>query len=101
MTVLDLALRPRAAPGSRWTACGSCACRWLFRFNKGVVMPGFPVARGAIRRHDVVSIHLPQVEAALVTALARLTGRRPVLTYHCDLQMPPVWYGRSSMADLR
>jgi glycosyltransferase involved in cell wall biosynthesis len=41
-----------------------------------------------------VSIHLPQVEAALATFLARLARRKPILTYHCDLQMPPVWYGR-------
>jgi len=66
-----------------------------FRFNKGVVMPGFvPAALREIRAHDVVSIHLPQVEAALATLLARLAGRKPILTYHCDLQMPPVWYGR-------
>ena len=66
-----------------------------FRFNKGVLMPGFiPVALREIRAHDVVSIHLPQVEAALATLLARLAGRKPILTYHCDLQMPPVWYGR-------
>ena len=65
------------------------------RLNKGVIMPGF--ARAAwreIRVHDVVSIHLPQVEAALATILARLAHRKPVITYHCDLQMPPVWYGR-------
>jgi len=66
-----------------------------FRFNKGVVMPGFiPTALREIRAHDVVSIHLPQVEAALATFLTRLAGRKPILTYHCDLQMPPVWYGR-------
>ena len=66
-----------------------------FRFNKGVLMPGFvPVSLREIRAHDVVSIHLPQVEAALATLLARLAGRKPILTYHCDLQMPPVWYGR-------
>ena len=66
-----------------------------FRFNKGVVMPGFvPTAWREVRSHDVVSIHLPQVEAALATLLARLAGRKPILTYHCDLQMPPVWYGR-------
>jgi glycosyltransferase involved in cell wall biosynthesis len=66
-----------------------------FRFNKGVFMPGFiPAALREIRAHDVASIHLPQVEAALVTLLARLAGRKPILTYHCDLQMPPVWYGR-------
>jgi len=66
-----------------------------FRFNKGVVMLTFPaIAWREIRRHDVVSIHLPQVEAALSAFLARLAGRKPLITYHCDLQMPPVWYGK-------
>ena len=66
------------------------------RFNKGVVMPTFPVsAWREIRRHDAVSIHLPQVEAALSAFLARLAGRKPLITYHCDLQMPPVWYGKA------
>ena len=36
----------------------------------------------------------PQVEAALSAFLARLAGRKPLITYHCDLQMPPVWYGK-------
>jgi glycosyltransferase involved in cell wall biosynthesis len=68
----------------------------LFRLNKGVVMPSFAgMAWREIRTHDVVSIHLPQVEGALATWLARRAGHRPVLTYHCDLQMPPVWYGRA------
>ena len=66
-----------------------------FRFNKGVVMLTFPaIVWREIRRHDVVSIHLPQVEAALSAFLARLAGRKPLITYHCDLQMPPVWYGK-------
>ena len=66
-----------------------------FRFNKGVVMLTFPaIAWREIRRHEVVSIHLPQVEAALSAFLARLAGRKPLITYHCDLQMPPVWYGK-------
>lgn len=67
----------------------------LFRFNKGVFMANFiPLALREIRAHDVVSIHLPQVEAALSAGLARLGGRKPILTYHCDLQMPPLWYGK-------
>ena len=66
-----------------------------FRFNKGVFMPTFAaVAWREILAHDVVSIHLPQVEAALSALLIRLAGRKPILTYHCDLQMPPVWYGK-------
>ncbi len=66
-----------------------------FRLNKGVFMPTFiPIALREMLAHEVISIHLPQVEAALATLLARLAGRRPILTYHCDLQMPPLWYGR-------
>ncbi len=66
-----------------------------FRFNKGVFMPSFPLAAWRqIASHDVVNIHVPQVEAALGTLIARLAGHKPILTYHCDLQMPPVWYGR-------
>jgi glycosyltransferase involved in cell wall biosynthesis len=67
----------------------------LFRFNKGVFMPRFTeTAWREMQAADVVSIHLPQMEATLSAALARLAGHHPVLTYHCDLQMPPgLWYG--------
>ena len=65
------------------------------RLNKGVLMPSFPFqAWREIKAHDVVSIHLPQVEGALAVLLARLAGRKPIITYHCDLQMPPAWYGK-------
>jgi glycosyltransferase involved in cell wall biosynthesis len=65
------------------------------RLNKGVVMPTFPfLAWREITSHDVISIHLPQVEGALATFLARCARRRPIITYHCDLQMPPAWYGK-------
>jgi glycosyltransferase involved in cell wall biosynthesis len=67
----------------------------VFRLNKGVLMPSFPFrAWRAINAHDVVSIHLPQVEGALAVWLARWAGRKPIITYHCDLQMPPAWYGK-------
>jgi len=67
----------------------------LFRLNKGVVMPSF-IFRSwrEIKAHEVVSIHLPQVEGALAVLLARWAGRKPIITYHCDLQMPPAWYGK-------
>lgn len=66
-----------------------------WRISKGVVMPKFPgYAWREIRRHDVVSIHLPQFEASLLAFLARLAGRPPVLTYHCDLQLPPGLFNR-------
>jgi len=66
-----------------------------WRISKGVVMPSFPLcAWREIRRHDVVSIHLPQFEAGLLALLGRLAGRKPVLTYHCDLQLPPGLFNR-------
>ena len=67
----------------------------VLRLNKGVLMPSFPFQTWReIKAHDVVSIHLPQVEGALAVLLARWAGRKPIITYHCDLQMPPAWYGK-------
>ncbi|HSJ58185.1 MAG TPA: glycosyltransferase family 4 protein [Anaerolineae bacterium] len=67
----------------------------LFRVSKGVIMPSFPWrAWRLIRRHDVVSIHLPQFEASLLALLARLARRPAVLTYHCDLQLPQGRFNR-------
>ena len=66
-----------------------------FRVSKGVIMPSFPFrAWSLIRRHDVVSVHLPQFEASLLGLLGRLAGRPVVLTYHCDLQLPRGWFNR-------
>ena len=65
-------------------------CRVWWRLNKGVVMPGFlwRCCR-ACHEADVVNLHLPQIEAALVAVYARLVARKPVYTtYHCDLELP-------------
>ena len=58
--------------------------------HKGVIMPRFPLdAWRLLRQHDVVNLHLPLIESALVAGLARHVVRRPVvLTYHCDLRLP-------------
>ncbi|MGC9334481.1 MAG: glycosyltransferase family 4 protein [Anaerolineae bacterium] len=67
----------------------------LFRVSKGVIMPTFPfLAWRLIRQHDVVSVHLPQFEASLLSLWGRLAGRPVVLTYHCDLQLPHGWFNR-------
>lgn len=62
-----------------------------FRFSKGSIMPGFLSRAWALMRaHDVVSVHLPQAEGGPLAAIARGFARKPVvLTYHCDLQLPP------------
>ncbi|MDA8188315.1 MAG: glycosyltransferase family 4 protein [Dehalococcoidales bacterium] len=68
----------------------------LTRVSKGVVMPGFAAhAIRLLREHDVVSVHLPQFEASILAWLGRFVVRRPVvLTYHCDLLLPPGLFNR-------
>jgi glycosyltransferase involved in cell wall biosynthesis len=67
---------------------------WL-RVSKGVIMPAFLLwARRLLRRHDILSVHLPQFEAGLLALLARLAGIPTILTYHCDLQLPKGWFNR-------
>lgn len=66
-----------------------------FRVSKGVIMPSFGlVATRLVRQHDVVSLHLPQFDAAGVAARARLWGKPSTLTYHCDLRLPPGIFNR-------
>lgn len=67
----------------------------LFRISKGVIMPTLgALATRMVRQHDVVSLHLPQFDAAGVALRCRLMGKPAVLTYHCDLTLPPGWFNR-------
>lgn len=65
--------------------------------GKGVLAPTFTLlALRLAGRHDVVNVHLPELQGGLVSAVCRtLAKARVVLTYHCDLQLPP---GRASRA---
>lgn len=59
------------------------------RISKGVLMPGMALkAISLARRADIVHLHLPQLDAAPISVLARLAGKPVVLTYHCDLKLP-------------
>jgi glycosyltransferase involved in cell wall biosynthesis len=68
----------------------------LFKLSKGAIMPGFlSHALWLMRAHDVVSVHLPQAEGGPLALLGRLIARKPVvLTYHCDVQLPPGIFNR-------
>jgi glycosyltransferase involved in cell wall biosynthesis len=60
-----------------------------FRVSKGVIMP--TIGREAsreLRNFDVVSLHLPQFDAAGIAIRGRLQHKPVVLTYHCDLRLP-------------
>ena len=61
----------------------------LLRISKGVIMPGigWEATRQALD-HDVISVHLPQLDAWGIALRGSLFGRPTVLTYHCDLRLP-------------
>ncbi len=63
-----------------------------FRISKGVIMPGFGLeATRQARWADVIHLHLPQFDAAGLALRGRLMRKPTVITYHCDLLMPPGW----------
>jgi glycosyltransferase involved in cell wall biosynthesis len=65
------------------------------RISKGVLAPTFGlVATKLVWEHDVVQLHLPQFDAPGVAFRGRLFGKPAVLTYHCDLLLPPGLFNR-------
>jgi len=63
--------------------------RVLFRLSKGVIMPSMPFwALNLVKQVDIVQVHVPQLDAALIAIYAHMLGKPLVLTYHCDLQLP-------------
>jgi glycosyltransferase involved in cell wall biosynthesis len=66
-----------------------------FRVSKGVIAPTFGFeATKLVAKHDVVQMHLPQFDAPGVALRGRLFGKPAVLTYHCDLLLPPGGFNR-------
>lgn len=67
----------------------------LFRVSKGVIMPTIGLeATRQVLAHDVVHLHLPQFDAAGVAFRGRVFRRPTVLTYHCDVKLPPGAFNR-------
>ncbi|HEX9012745.1 MAG TPA: glycosyltransferase family 4 protein [Anaerolineaceae bacterium] len=62
----------------------------LFRISKGVIMPRFGLtATRLVLENDVILLHLPQFDAAGVALRGRLLKKPTIVTYHCDLLLPP------------
>lgn len=62
----------------------------LFKIGKGVIMPSLPFeALALVKWANVVNCHLPQPEAFWFLVFARIFGRKTVVTYHCDVRLPP------------
>ena len=65
-------------------------------------MPRFGLeASRLVRSHDVLSLHLPQFDAAGLAVRGRLTKHPTVLTYHCDLLLPAGIVNRACEPDRR
>ena len=53
-------------------------------------MPTFGfMANRLVEENDVIQLHLPQFDAAGVALRGRMLKKPTVITYHCDLLMPP------------
>ena len=62
----------------------------LARVGKGVIMPQFGlIAAKLIKAHDVIHLHLPQFDAVTAAIMGLLLRKPMVITYHCDLLLPP------------
>jgi glycosyltransferase involved in cell wall biosynthesis len=60
------------------------------RVGKGPLMPTFAIeAARQARTHDILNLHLPQLDAPGLVLAGRATRRPSVVTYHCDLRLPP------------
>jgi glycosyltransferase involved in cell wall biosynthesis len=69
----------------------------LFHISKGVIMPTFGMlANRLVLEHDAVQLHLPQFDAAGIALRGRLFKKPTVITYHCDLLMPPGLLSRTA-----
>jgi glycosyltransferase involved in cell wall biosynthesis len=65
------------------------------RISKGVIAPTIGlVATKLVAQHDVVQLHLPQFDAPGIAFRGRLLRKPAVLTYHCDLLLPPGFFNR-------
>lgn len=57
--------------------------------SRGMIMPMYPIAAYLLMRtHDVVSVHTPMLETALLSVLASMTGKKTIPTHHGDLILP-------------
>lgn len=70
--------------------------RPLGRFSRGMIVPSLPLAaHRLIGRHDVVHVHTPMPEAAVLAGLARLRRTPLVMTHQGDLVMPSGFVNQS------
>ncbi|MEK7440817.1 MAG: glycosyltransferase family 4 protein [Chloroflexota bacterium] len=61
----------------------------IARVSKGVIMPTLSyLATKFVWQNDVLSLHLPQLDASGIATRAKILNKPSVLTYHSDLLLP-------------
>jgi glycosyltransferase involved in cell wall biosynthesis len=71
----------------------------LARVSKGVLMPTLSyLATKHMLQNDVLSLHLPQLDASGIATRAKLLRKPSILTYHSDLLLPPSMVNRLALA---
>src|SRR5512136_2108046 len=89
VTVLTSQFDPRLPRIERLDGVRVVRAPVLLRVSKGVIMPTFGyLANRFTLWADVLSLHLPQFDAAGLALRGRLAGKPTALTFHCDLQLP-------------
>lgn len=59
------------------------------KISRGMIMPAYPWAMyAAMQQADIVSIHTPMMETAVVAWLAQRAGVNVIATHHGDLVLP-------------
>ncbi len=95
VTVLTSQYEPSLARLERLDRVRVVRAPVLLRVSKGVIMPTFGLLASHFSRWaDVLSIHLPQFDAAGIALRGRLMRKPTVLTFHCDLQLPAGLFNR-------
>ncbi len=57
--------------------------------SKGPIMPAYQVLGCRLAgEHDLVHVHVPQIDAAPLALWSKLRGKPVVMTFHCDLSLP-------------
>lgn len=95
VTVLTSQFDPRLAREEMCDGVRVIRVPVLARLSKGVIMPSFGrMASRLVREHDFIQLHLPQFDAAGVALRGRLHKKPTIITYHCDLELPPGLFNR-------
>jgi glycosyltransferase involved in cell wall biosynthesis len=104
VTVLTSRFDPSSLPEEVVNGVRIVRAPVALRISKGVIMPTFgALAWQHVAKNDVVQMHLPQFDAPGFAYRARVLGKLAILTYHCDLLLPPGFLNRiiNSVVDIQ